>query len=190
MEEAFPDFEVHAHHGNTEFTLSKQYGDETVTVHVNACAPESMDGDDTEHVDLEQDEEGEQEQPIPVDVVSMAVRVSKPSQEQDMLFTAAVAMDEAPTVELVSLQMVPSGTSLQDLGESRGYEGPSIADLDVGLQRAMGAFLSERGLDERFATAVRDMADMKEEGEYLTWLSQVHAFVEGPDVPVVARPEA
>ena len=172
--------------GKGQFTLSKQYGDETISVIVNACSPESMTRGDTEHVDLQAEEE-EEEEVEDVDIVSLAIRVSKPGKEGDLLFTAAVAMDEQPALEVVSVQMAQPGASLVELANSGSYEGPVFTELDANLQRAFASYLEDRGLDERFTEAVRDLADLKEEGEYLNWLQQVHAFVDGPAIPQVQQ---
>lgn len=187
LEETFPDFEVSAMQGKGQFSLKKEYGDETISVIVNACSPESMTRGDTEHVDLQAEEEEHEEEVEDVDIVSLAIRVSKPGKAGDLLFTAAVAMDEQPALEVVSVQLAQPGASLVDLANSGSYEGPVFTELDANLQRAFASYLQDRGLDDRFTEAVRDLADLKEEGEYLSWLEQVHDFVDGPAVPEVQQ---
>jgi complement component 1 Q subcomponent-binding protein len=187
LQTVFPDFKVSVQQGKGQFTLTKQHGDETIYVEVNACSPETMTRGDTEHVDLQNEEEEEEREIEDVDIVSLAIRVSKPGKPVDLLLTAAVAMDEQPSLEIVSAQMVKPGASLIEIGTSGVYEGPTFADLDANLQRGFEFFLADRGFDERFAEAVRDLSDMKEEGEYLNWLQQVHHFVDGPAVPEVQQ---
>ncbi len=187
LEETFPDFEVAAMEGKGQFSLKKQYGDETISIIVNACSPESMTRGDTEHVDLQAEEEEHEEEVEDVDIVSLAIRVSKPGKQGDLLFTAAVAMDEQPALEIVSVQLAQPGASLTELANSGSYEGPVFTELDANLQRAFSSYLQDRGLDDRFTEAVRDLSDLKEEGEYLNWLQQVHAFVDGPPVPEVQQ---
>jgi complement component 1 Q subcomponent-binding protein, mitochondrial len=58
------------------------------------------------------------------------------------------------------------------------YSGPPFANLDEDLQVLMERYLDERGINTALAIFVPDYIDMKEQKEYLRWLSNVKGFVE------------
>ncbi len=58
------------------------------------------------------------------------------------------------------------------------YPGPPFGSLDEDLQVLMERYLEERGITQALAVFVPDYIDMKEQREYLTWLSNVKAFVD------------
>lgn len=57
------------------------------------------------------------------------------------------------------------------------YSGPPFANLDEDLQVLMERYLDERGINTALAIFVPDYIDMKEQKEYLRWLSNVKDFV-------------
>ncbi|KAG9231038.1 mitochondrial glycoprotein [Amylocarpus encephaloides] len=58
------------------------------------------------------------------------------------------------------------------------YSGPPFANLDEDLQVLFERYLDERGINTALALFVPDYIDMKEQKEYLRWLSNVKSFVE------------
>ena len=58
------------------------------------------------------------------------------------------------------------------------YVGPPFGNLDEDLQVLMERYLEERGINTPLALFVPDYIDMKEQREYLRWLSNVKDFVE------------
>lgn len=58
------------------------------------------------------------------------------------------------------------------------YSGPPFANLDEGLQVLLERYLDERGINAALAIFVPDYIDMKEQKEYLRWLTNVKDFVE------------
>jgi len=63
-------------------------------------------------------------------------------------------------------------------GRSDMYAGPPFANLDENLQMMLERYLDERGINAALAIFVPDYIDMKEQKEYLRWLSSVKDFVE------------
>ncbi|TVY15668.1 Mitochondrial acidic protein MAM33 [Lachnellula arida] len=63
-------------------------------------------------------------------------------------------------------------------GRQNIYSGPPFANLDENLQAMMERYLDERGINAALAVFVPDYIDMKEQKEYLRWLSNVKDFVE------------
>jgi complement component 1 Q subcomponent-binding protein, mitochondrial len=58
------------------------------------------------------------------------------------------------------------------------YVGPPFANLDEDLQILFEKYLDERGVNTALALFVPDYIDMKEQREYLRWLSNVKSFVD------------
>jgi complement component 1 Q subcomponent-binding protein len=58
------------------------------------------------------------------------------------------------------------------------YVGPPFGNLDEDLQVLLERYLEERGINSALAIFVPDYIDMKEQKEYLRWLSNVKDFVE------------
>lgn len=58
------------------------------------------------------------------------------------------------------------------------YPGPGFGTLDEDLQLLMEQYLDERGINSALALFVPDYMDMKEQKEYLAWLSKVKGFVD------------
>jgi complement component 1 Q subcomponent-binding protein len=57
------------------------------------------------------------------------------------------------------------------------YVGPPFGNLDEDLQVLFEDYLDERGINAALALFVPDYIDMKEQKEYLRWLSNVKGFV-------------
>jgi complement component 1 Q subcomponent-binding protein len=57
------------------------------------------------------------------------------------------------------------------------YVGPPFGNLDEDLQVLLEQYLDERGINTALAIFVPDYIDMKEQKEYLRWLSNVKDFV-------------
>lgn len=58
------------------------------------------------------------------------------------------------------------------------YVGPPFGNLDPDLQVMFERYLDERGVNTALALFVPDYIDVKEQREYLGWLSNVKGFVE------------
>lgn len=58
------------------------------------------------------------------------------------------------------------------------YPGPGFGTLDEDLQLLMEQYLEERGINSALALFVPDYMDLKEQKEYLAWLSKVKGFVD------------
>lgn len=63
-------------------------------------------------------------------------------------------------------------------GSEKYYAGPPFAQLDEELQNFFVNYLEERGIDANIALFIPDYIDVKEQREYLAWLSRVKKFIE------------
>jgi len=61
---------------------------------------------------------------------------------------------------------------------SDAYPGPPFGNLDEDLQILVERYLEDRGIDHTLAQFVPDYIDMKEQKEYLAWLSNVKGFID------------
>jgi complement component 1 Q subcomponent-binding protein len=58
------------------------------------------------------------------------------------------------------------------------YVGPPFSNLDEDLQVLLERYLEERGINTALALFVPDYIDVKEQKEYVSWLTNVKSFVE------------
>jgi complement component 1 Q subcomponent-binding protein len=61
---------------------------------------------------------------------------------------------------------------------SNQYSGPPFEQLDEDLQSMLDDYLGVRGISSNLANLVPDYVDVKEQKEYLGWLSRVKNFVD------------
>eukprot|EP01138_Halocafeteria_seosinensis_P009752 gb/GECG01009963.1/.p1 GENE.gb/GECG01009963.1/~~gb/GECG01009963.1/.p1 ORF type:complete len:320 (+),score=44.75 gb/GECG01009963.1/:1-960(+) len=188
MDRLFPDWETDVCREQAYFRLQKTLNDEHIQVEVNACNPESVDRGATEHSNLDE-EGGEDEGADTIDVLSLAITIEKTGQPHKVFCTAGISMETEPEMELVGVQLIPKDMSTSEVMQTRRYEGPEFSELDVSLQRSFHDYLLDRGFDEAFAEAVRDISDTKEEVEYISWLEGIRQFSNGPDVPSLGERE-
>ncbi|RKF82674.1 Mitochondrial acidic protein MAM33 [Golovinomyces cichoracearum] len=57
------------------------------------------------------------------------------------------------------------------------YAGPSFASLDEGLQQLLERYIDERDINTTLALFVQEYMEMKEQKEYMRWLSNVKEFI-------------
>ncbi|RKF83799.1 Mitochondrial acidic protein mam33 [Golovinomyces cichoracearum] len=57
------------------------------------------------------------------------------------------------------------------------YAGPSFASLDEGLQQLLERYIDERDINTTLALFVQEYMEMKEQKEYMRWLTSVKEFI-------------
>ena len=129
--------------------------------------------------DMEEDMEGD-EATAPI---NLSIVVEKPSNASaGALNIDATVQDGAINVENMFFYADPevaraaSPESAQKRSEV--YPGPPFGSLDDDLQVLMERFLEERGVNSAMAIFVPDYVDVKEQREYLRWLSNVKGFID------------
>ncbi|ORX62078.1 mitochondrial glyco protein, partial [Hesseltinella vesiculosa] len=162
--------------GSDEVTLTRSFGNETVTVLFSISDINNADEGflPEEDVEVEVDE----------DDVSFPVRASvtieKPGQGAVTIDT--VAQDGEMSVESVMFYKdakLAKDASAESDWQRRGlYIGPQFAELDEGLQTMFVTYLEERGINAALATFLPDYIEFKEQKEYTQWLENVKKFVE------------
>lgn len=131
-----------------------------------------------EEVD-ETEEELDDEAAAPI---NLSIVVEKPGKTAGALNIDATAQDGNIVVENMffyedaKVAKVDSPESAQKRADV--YPGPPFGSLDEDLQVLMERFLEERGITQALAVFVPDYVDVKEQREYLRWLSNVKGFVD------------
>ena len=107
------------------------------------------------------------------------VVVAKP--EKGALLIETVAQDGMITIEQVyyysDVSYALDKTAQTAHERQEMYAGPSFGTLDEELQLLFDKYLDERGINTNLALFVPDYIEMKEEKEYMTWLTKVKNFV-------------
>ena len=143
----------------------------------SAAKQEQQGRNEDEAEDLEDDLDDESAAPI-----NLSIIVEKPGKTAGALNIDATAQDGTIVVDNmfyyddVKVAKVDSPEAAQKRADV--YPGPPFGSLDEDLQVLMERFLEERGITQAMAVFVPDYVDVKEQQEYLRWLSNVKAFVD------------
>ncbi|KAJ7250293.1 mitochondrial glycoprotein [Mycena rebaudengoi] len=142
---------------------------------------QNQDPDD-EYPEREEEEDGEEDSPVPRgDILRALVSITKS--------TGKGALDIEMTVQggqflVENIAFYRDASEGQDLSveadwKRRGlYIGPQFSTLDVSVQEQFEKFLEERDIGESTALFIPDYAQFKEQKEYLKWLQDTQKFVE------------
>jgi len=125
--------------------------------------------------------EGEEEEPEQSFPARVTVVVEKPGK--GALAIECVAQDGMIVIEntyyYANAAHATAKTPEKIAERQDMYAGPPFGNLDEDLQILLERYLEERGVNTALAIFVPDYIDMKEQREYLRWLSNVKDFVEG-----------
>lgn len=196
-------FKIQDTPGEEEVVLTRQFGDEQITVTFSiadlnmependyedrALADEDIDSDSNNQAgsrykqaseDSMEDGAQEEEQ-APSFPARVNVIIEKPNK--GALAVETVAQDGMIVIDNVYYyadaahayaKTTEKAHQRQDL-----YVGPPFGNLDEDLQVLLERYLDERGVNTALAIFVPDYIDMKEQKEYLSWLSKLKGFVE------------
>jgi complement component 1 Q subcomponent-binding protein len=127
------------------------------------------------------DNEGEDMDQEPSFPARVNIIIEKPGK--GALAVETIAQDGSIVIDNVYHYMNPAHAHAKsaDMIHERQdlYVGPPFGNLDEDLQVLLEQYLDERGINTALAIFVPDYIDMKEQKEYLRWLSNVKDFVEG-----------
>lgn len=125
----------------------------------------------------EGDENGEQEDSYPARVNIVIEKAGRGA-----LAVETVAQDGVIVIDNVyyypDASFAIAKTAEQAHQRQDMYVGPPFGNLDDDLQILFEKYLDERGINTALALFVPDYIDMKEQKEYVQWLSNVKSFVE------------
>ncbi|KAF8343106.1 mitochondrial glycoprotein [Cantharellus anzutake] len=162
--------------GLDEVSLTRQFGNETIRVLFSIADIDSTP-DDPEFVDGAEGEESESGHTFPVRV---SITITKPNS--GALSVDAVAGDGAFVVDNIAFyqdaKLATELTAEADWKRRGLYIGPQFGHLDVAVQELFEQYLEERGINSSFAVFIPEYAEMKEQKEYVKWLSTVKQFID------------
>ncbi|KAI5477617.1 hypothetical protein MNV49_006104 [Pseudohyphozyma bogoriensis] len=170
--------------GADEVTLTRTFGNENIRVifsisDLDAEQAEEFAPAENELAEGDEAHHGQTENSFPIEV---NITVTKEGKGQGALVIDAVAQDGFFTISNVSHyqdEKLATGLSSEDDWKRQGlYLGPEFENLDEKVQTEFEAYLDERGIDSNLALLIPDLAEYKEQQEYVSWLSKVKGFVE------------
>ncbi|KAL8695392.1 MAG: hypothetical protein Q9218_000151 [Villophora microphyllina] len=122
-------------------------------------------------------DEGAQEPSFPA-----TINVSIEKAGKGTLQLEVVAQDGAIVIENVYYYSNPelpdAKTAELDWSKRNLYAGPPFGNLDEDLQVLLERYLEERGINTALALWIPEYIDWKEQREYISWLSNVKAFID------------
>lgn len=196
-------FEISDVAGQEDVVLTRKFGDETIKVtfsiaDLNNIDPEAdysdraLEDDDFESPNINQDSKNFKQ--APEDAVeaedaedlheSFPARLNIVVEKagKGALSVEAVAQDGIIIVDNVYYYTDPAHAYAKTADKVREredlYVGPPFGNLDEDLQVLLEKYLDERGINTALALFVPDYIDMKEQKEYMRWLSNMKAFIE------------
>ncbi|GAA5963661.1 hypothetical protein JCM3765_003536 [Sporobolomyces pararoseus] len=168
--------------GSDEITLTRSFGNENIRL-IFSISDIDAESDMAELASEEESAGADAEVPAdelgPVAVETQIV-VSKPSG--GALTIDAVA--EAGSFLINNIAFYPEadvalGMKAEDDWKRQGlYMGPAFDNLDEGVQSEFENFLEERGVNSALALIIPDLAEWKEQKEYVSWLKGTQKFLE------------
>ncbi|GAA5943131.1 Mam33p [Sporobolomyces koalae] len=168
--------------GSDEITLTRTFGSEDIRL-IFSISDIDAEADINELASEEESAVADAEVPAdelgPVAVETQIV-VSKSSG--GALTIDAVA--EAGSFLINNIAFYPDadvalGMKAEDDWKRQGlYMGPAFDNLDEGVQSEFENFLEERGVNSALALIIPDLAEWKEQKEYVAWLKGTQQFLE------------
>jgi complement component 1 Q subcomponent-binding protein, mitochondrial len=131
--------------------------------------------------DLDEDAEQEFDEE-PAAPINLSILIEKPGKTAGAVNIDATAQDGNVVVENLfyfedaAVAKVESPEAAQRRADV--YPGPPFGSLDDDLQVIVERFLEERGVNQSLAVFVPDYVDVKEQREYVRWLSNVKTFID------------
>ncbi|MCO5581387.1 hypothetical protein L7F22_035269 [Adiantum nelumboides] len=118
----------------------------------------------------EPNEDGDESDGAPQQVVQMTVKVSK-GGDDPYLEIRCLTTGQEPVIEHVVYKEVATG--VKDLP----YEGPLFEDLDDSVQKGFLKYVEARGIDAKLGDFILTYMYHKEQREYSRWLKNLQAFL-------------
>ncbi|GAA5881258.1 hypothetical protein JCM3774_002866 [Rhodotorula dairenensis] len=112
--------------------------------------------------------------------VETSITITKPSG--GAMTIDAIAQDGLFTINNIAFYPdadLALGMSSEDDWKRQGlYMGPAFDNLDEGVQSEFETYLEERGINSALALFIPDLAEWKEQKEYVRWLEGTKTFLE------------
>ncbi|GJN88931.1 hypothetical protein Rhopal_001902-T1 [Rhodotorula paludigena] len=180
-------WEVVDESGSDEIVLKRSFGNENIRLIFSISdldaeqdVPEAYaeeEGADVGSGGVGDEAAGPSEHNFPVET---SITITKNSG--GALTIDAVAQDGLFTINNIAYYPdadVALGMTSEDDWKRQGlYMGPAFDNLDEGVQSEFEAYLEERGVNSALALFIPDLAEWKEQKEYVRWLEGTKGFLE------------
>merc|ERR1712000_91828 len=163
--------------GQEVVKLQRNFGDEKITVSFSIA--DISNYDPYANDPAMEDDESFDEDATPI---SLTITIEKPGKTAGVMTIDATAANGGIVVDNMhyfddaDVAKVESPEAAHKRAEV--HPGPPFGTLDDDLQVLVERYLEERGISQTLAVFVPDYVDVKEQKEYLRWLSNVKGFVD------------
>lgn len=182
-------FKVTDIEGKDDVVLTREFGDEKITVTFSIADLANFDEDMyNEEDDMEEgvasevEDEDDEEVAQPGPPCRLHVVIEKPGKSTGALNVEATCTETGIMIENFHYykkgELAHSETVEQDYASQGVYPGPPFGSLDEDLQILVERYLEERGITQALAVFVADYMEYKEQKEYMTWLTEVKGFID------------
>ncbi|KAH9823409.1 mitochondrial glycoprotein [Melampsora americana] len=161
--------------GSDEVSLTRTFGNEKIRILFSCSDIERIDED--EEIELENEENEKPE--IESTRVRTAISIIKSGKGGMVIDSTTDGLSfEIDNVSFYDDEHLALDESSENDWKRRGlYIGPTFLDLDEDLQTGFTQFLEERGIGSELASVVANLAEHKEQKEYVSWLSKMSQFI-------------
>ncbi|KAJ2081606.1 Mitochondrial acidic protein mam33 [Coemansia sp. RSA 988] len=181
-------FKVKTEAGKNVVLLTKQFGNESITVSFDVQEILNVDDPIADISVYRENDQGDTTK-------EAEKRADDAPEDFPIHFTATFSKPDAPVfyMELESsegeigvdhMRFMPdeataTGTDMaSEWVRGQAYCGPIFGQLSDDLKENIDAFLSERNIDTALTLFMQDYIEFKEQSEYLTWLQKFKGFID------------
>lgn len=161
--------------GSDEVILNRTFGNENIRIAFSCSDSETDDLGDELDVELE---DGDKE-PLSNCRIRTAISIMKPGKGGLVIDSTTDGTSfDIDNVSFYDDEKLALDESSENDWKRRGlYFGPTFVDLDEELQQSFNDFLNERAIGSELAAIVLDLAEHKEQKEYVNWLNKMSKFI-------------
>jgi len=161
--------------GSDEVILTRTFGNEKIRV-AFSCSDSETDEMDEE---LEGEPEDDEKDAVGNCRIRTAISIMKPGKGGMVIDSSTDgATFDIDNVSFYDDEKLALDESSENDWKRRGlYFGPTFIDLDEELQQSFTDFLNERAIGSELAAIVLDLAEHKEQKEYVNWLDKMSKFI-------------
>ncbi|CAH7671911.1 mitochondrial glycoprotein [Phakopsora pachyrhizi] len=168
-------FKIKDEAGSDEIVLTRKFGNEDIRIAFSCSDFEREEAD--EEIELES-EEGEKGATGSCRIRT-AISIMKPGKGGMVIDSTTDGTGfDIDNISFYDDDKLALDESSENDWKRRGlYYGPTFVDLDDELQNSFTEFLNERAIGPELAVIVLDLAEHKEQKEYVTWLNKMSNFI-------------
>ncbi|KAH9444257.1 hypothetical protein Pst134EA_032429 [Puccinia striiformis f. sp. tritici] len=168
-------FEITDKLGSDEVVLTRKFGNENIRIAFSCSESDTNEMD--EELEVEPEEDGKDA--IEDCRIRTAISIMKPGHGGMVIDSSTDGSTfDIDNVSFYDDEKLALDESYENDWKRRGlYFGPTFIDLDEELQQSFNDFLEERAIGSELAAIVLDLAEHKEQKEYVNWLEKMSKFI-------------